>query len=57
MYKHLNLNYLWDMGSSYGAAVDEHVYLTKKVKLLNTIKLKKNNNNNKKTKQTSKIKK
>ena len=29
------------MGSSYGAAVDEHVYLTKKVKLLNTIKLKK----------------
>ena len=45
------------MGSSYGAAVDKHVYLTKKVKLLNTIKLKKNNNNNKKTKQTSKIKK
>ena len=41
MYKHLNLNYLWDMGSSYGATVDEHVYLTKKVKLLNTIKLKK----------------
>ena len=29
------------MGSSYGATVDEHVYLTKKVKLLNTIKLKK----------------
>ena len=29
------------MGSSYGAAVDKHVYLTKKVKLLNTIKLKK----------------
>ena len=57
MYKHLNLNYLWDMGSSYGATVDEHVYLTKKVKLLNTIKLKNNNNNNKKTKQTSKIKK
>ena len=43
------------MGSSYGATVDEHVYLTKKVKLLNTIKLKKKNP--KKTKQTSKIKK